>query len=107
MGIHDEARLDQKFIALARLMTIHLNHFPSYEKHDLALELGCTVATLERSMSEREFRQWIAYASKRLLPTRRLEAYLAQVASVLAQTAGNSDLTLVDFLLDFKRKASC
>lgn len=56
-------------------------------------------------MPEREFRQWVAYASKRLLPTRRLEAYLAQVASVVAQCAGNKDITLPDFLLEFKVKA--
>ncbi len=60
-------------------------------------------------MSEREFRQWVTYASKRLLPTRRLEAYLAQICSVIAQSNGNSDMTLSTFLLDFsptpKKKA--
>lgn len=39
MGIHDEARLDQKFIGFARLMNIHLNHFPKHEKYGLAQEI--------------------------------------------------------------------
>ena len=55
-------------------------------------------------MSEREFRQWMRYAATRLLPSRRVEAYLAQVASVVAQCAG-SENTLADFLLEFKAKA--
>ncbi|MFZ4537170.1 four helix bundle protein [Propionivibrio sp.] len=42
MGLHDEARLDQKFIALAKLMNIHLNHFPAHEKYGLALEIRRT-----------------------------------------------------------------
>lgn len=37
--IHDEAKLDQKFIAFAKLMNIHLNHFPKHEKYGLALEI--------------------------------------------------------------------
>jgi len=64
-----------------------------------------TLATMERTMSEREFRQWIAYASKRPLPTRRLEAYLANVCSVIAQTSGNAEVKLSDFLLEFSAKA--
>ena len=39
MGLHDEAKLDQKFIGLAKLMNIHLNHFPRHEKYGLALEI--------------------------------------------------------------------
>lgn len=39
MGLHDEAKLDQKFIALAKLMNIHLNHFPKHEKYGLAQEI--------------------------------------------------------------------
>ena len=72
-------------------------------KHDLALELGVSLASLDR-MSEREFRQWVAYANKRLLPSRRLEAYLAQVCSVVAQCAGNSEMKLSDFLLEFGKR---
>lgn len=39
MGLHDEARLDRKFIQLAKLMNIYLNHFPKHEKYGLALEI--------------------------------------------------------------------
>lgn len=39
MIIHSEARLDQKFIRMAKLMNIHLNHFPKHEKFGLAQEI--------------------------------------------------------------------
>lgn len=39
MGLHDEAKLDRKFMELAKLMTIYLNHFPKHEKYGLALEI--------------------------------------------------------------------
>ena len=39
MGLHDEAKLDQKFMEFAKLMNVHLNHFPKHEKYGLALEI--------------------------------------------------------------------
>lgn len=39
MGLHDEAKLDHKFMEFAKLMNIHLNHFPKHEKYGLALEI--------------------------------------------------------------------
>jgi len=39
MGMHDEAKLDRKFTEFAKLMNIHLNHFPKHEKYGLALEI--------------------------------------------------------------------
>lgn len=39
MGLHDEAKLDRKFMEFAKLMNIHLNHFPKHEKYGLALEI--------------------------------------------------------------------
>jgi len=39
MGMHDEARMDRKFTEFAKLMNIHLNHFPKHEKYGLALEI--------------------------------------------------------------------
>jgi hypothetical protein len=39
MGIHDEAKLDRKFIEMAKLLNIYLNHFPKHEKYGLALEI--------------------------------------------------------------------
>lgn len=66
--------------------------------NDLALELGMSIETLGR-MTEREFVGWQAYAAKRLLPTRRMELYLAQIAAVVARSMGGSTGTVVDFLL--------
>lgn len=42
MGLHDEAKLDRKFVEFAKLMNIHLNHFPKHEKYGLALEIRRT-----------------------------------------------------------------
>ena len=39
MGLHDEAKLDRKFVEFAKLMNVHLNHFPKHEKYGLALEI--------------------------------------------------------------------
>lgn len=39
MGLHDEAKLDQKFTEFAKLMNIYLNHFPKHEKYGLAQEI--------------------------------------------------------------------
>lgn len=39
MGLHDEAKLDQKFMEFVKLMNIYLNHFPKHEKYGLALEI--------------------------------------------------------------------
>lgn len=67
---------------------------------DLALSLGMPVAALSR-MSERELRQWSGYASKRMLPQRRLEVQLAQIALLIAQTMGGAEgVTIKDFLFD-------
>ena len=42
MGLHDEAKLDRKFVELAKLMNVYLNHFPKHEKYGLALEIRRT-----------------------------------------------------------------
>ena len=62
------------------------------------------MATLNRTMSENEFYQWRLYAASRLLPVRRMEVYAAQLCSVIAQTSGNAESKLSDFLLDFNPK---
>lgn len=41
MGIHDEAKLDVKFIAFAKQMNLYLNHFPNYEKFGLSQTIRC------------------------------------------------------------------
>jgi hypothetical protein len=35
MGLHDEAKLDRKFLEFAKLMNVYLNHFPKHEKYGL------------------------------------------------------------------------
>lgn len=58
-------------------------------------------AALARTLTEREFREWNQYAARRMLPTRRLEMYLAQIAFLIARTMGNaSEMTMTDFLFD-------
>jgi hypothetical protein len=61
---------------------------------DLALELGMTVAQLKTSMLARELHAWEVYAARKMLPARRRDVYLAQVAQAMA---GGK---LVDWLLD-------
>ena len=39
MALHDEAKLDQKFVALAKQVNLYLNHFPKHERYGLALEI--------------------------------------------------------------------
>lgn len=68
---------------------------------DLALHMGMTTAGLRRAMTERELREWQAYAARRMLPQRRTELYLAQIALVVAKAMGGAkDATLGDFLFD-------
>lgn len=73
---------------------------------ELALYLGGGPAErLAREMSEREFRQWGRYAREHVLPSRRVEIYLAQIAWAVARfLGGNDDATIEDFLIDFGAK---
>jgi len=41
MGIHDEAKLDVKFVAFAKQMNLYLNHFPKHEKFGLSQAIRC------------------------------------------------------------------
>jgi hypothetical protein len=68
---------------------------------DLALHLGMTEAGLRRAMSERELQRWGQYVQRRMLPWRRMELLLAQIALVVAKTMGGAkDAALDDFLFD-------
>lgn len=68
---------------------------------DLALHLGMTEGGLRRSMTEDELQRWGQYVQRRMLPWRRVELLLAQVALVVAKTMGGAkDATLEDFLFD-------
>jgi len=51
---------------------------------DLALELGMPAQQLRAVMTERELTDWMVYAAKKLLPTRRIEIYLARIAQAMA-----------------------
>ena len=66
---------------------------------ELALELGMTEAQLKRSMRESELVRWDKFRLRRGLPMRRLEVQLAQIALILAKTAGAKNVNLSDFLL--------
>lgn len=68
---------------------------------DLALELGQSVASLRRNMTEREFAYWHKYANEKSLPMRRIEFYFAQLALMIARgpLQGAEQMTIQDFLL--------
>lgn len=72
-------------------------------EHDLALELGWSIAQLRKRMTEREFGRWAQYAARRMLPTRRMEMHHALASLTLARINGNTELTLSDFLFDEKQ----
>lgn len=55
---------------------------------------------LARMLPESEFRDWQRYAARRMLPTRRLEMQLAQIALQVARLAGVPNVSLEDFLFD-------
>lgn len=68
---------------------------------DLALEFGMTAKGLGRVMTKRELERWRLYAGRRMLPGRRVELLLAQIAMLIAQTmGGNKEARLTDFLFD-------
>lgn len=58
---------------------------------DLALHLGSPAGVLARTMTEAEFGDWQSYASTRMLPWRRVEMYLAQIALLIARTMGGHE----------------
>lgn len=62
--------------------------------------MGIPRHELAKRLPEREFVLYQQYAAKRVLPTRRLELYLAQLCSVIAKVHGNADAEIRDFLLD-------
>jgi hypothetical protein len=68
---------------------------------DLALHLGGTVEELDQKMSVVEFILWQKYAAARMLPWRRMELYLAQLAQIMAATMGGATRArLSDYLFD-------
>lgn len=52
MGIHSEAGLNRKFMELAKLLNIYLNHFPRHEKYALANRIRNTAYEIYDLISE-------------------------------------------------------
>lgn len=71
---------------------------------ELVLALGYkSVAELDATMSQQEFNLWWVYKFKRMLPMRRTEMYLAQIASqlsLLGSAWGGTYFKISDFLFD-------
>lgn len=67
---------------------------------DLALHLGMPAETLARAMTEREFVSWQRYAEHKMLPVRRIEMLLAQLAMFMDRMNGAKDKSLRDYLFD-------
>lgn len=51
-------------------------------------------------LPESEFRDWQRYAARRMLPSRRIELYLAQIAMQVALLHGVQNVDLSDFMFD-------
>lgn len=71
----------------------------------LALHLGMTADGLERSITERELGDWQQLAAEDMLPLKRIEMYLAQIAHTAARASGmkkrgGGELTLAEFLFE-------
>jgi hypothetical protein len=67
---------------------------------DLALHMGRPADALARELTEPEFTAWQHYAARRMLPQRRIELYLAQIALMVMRAGGNTRAKLADFLFD-------
>lgn len=51
-------------------------------------------------LPESEFKDWQRYAARRMLPGRRVEMYLAQIALQVALMRGVQNVDLSDFMFD-------
>ncbi len=71
---------------------------------DLALELGRTVEELRDEMTEQELGQWMRYAEKKYLPTRRMEHFLANIARTVAASFGSTTPLKAFLLFDQEAK---
>lgn len=84
MGLHDEAKLDQKFMEFVKLMNVHLNHFPSHEKYGLALEIRRTAYAVYGFIVESQKR----YHKKTTLSNLDIEHEKLRMFVRLAHTLG-------------------
>jgi hypothetical protein len=73
---------------------------------DLSFALGIPEEELAARLTNRSFVRYQHYAAKWMLPARRLELYLAQVALVAAQASGAAGMSLSDFVFDPQEEAT-
>ena len=55
-SVHNEAKLDTRYIQVVKLLNIYLNHFPRHEKHGLALQIRNTSYEMYALMVEAQKR---------------------------------------------------
>lgn len=60
-----------------------------------------TEGALKRSMTESELQGWQAYAARKMLPSRRIQMHLAQIAQLIHGCMGGAkDKPISDYLFD-------
>lgn len=91
MGINSEAALNRKFIELAKLLNIYLNHFPRHEKYALCNRIRNTAYEIYDLISEGQKRYFkktslteLDIAHERL----RMQLYLAYELGYFGYTHG-------------------
>lgn len=94
MGINSEAALNRKFMELAKLLNIYLNHFPRHEKYALCNRIRNTAYEIYDLISEGQKRYYkktslteLDIAHERL----RMQFYLAYELGYFGYTHGGHD----------------
>jgi hypothetical protein len=67
---------------------------------ELALEMGMPFEQLKRVMTERELQAWSRYTHANLMPSRRLELYMAQLTCWVVRMLGNKNANIEDFIIE-------
>jgi hypothetical protein len=94
MGIHSEAILSRKYIEMAKLLNIYLNHFPRFERYALANNIRNTTYEIYDLITEAQKR----YIKKTTLTNLdithqklRMQVYLANELGYFAFKDGRQD----------------
>ena len=80
MSVHNEAILNRKFVEMAKLMNIYLNHFPRFEKYALSNNIRNTMYHLYDLITECQKRYYKKTSLTELDITHqklRMQIYLA------------------------------
>lgn len=56
MGVHSEAQMNRKFVEMAKLLNVYLNHWPKHEKYALASRVRNTAYQLYDYITEAQKR---------------------------------------------------